>query len=441
MKTAVPHLHRDRHGTYYFRVTEAGKTIKRSLRTKSVDLATMRASCLNWEWETMNRRTEPTIADIQQALADGRVRKFDVELPNGVKLKNINNDDDAERAKRLLESIGPITQPIATRATIPEAPRTLGPFFRAATKSYIKELRQSKLTKQKSIEDKDATYEQFATQFKDPNCGAVTKQMVLDFKQEQLKHAQAGRVNTKIGHLSAFFDWAVGHEFADSNPFAGTRIGKKSQLMKGVQSYEPFTAADLKAIFNPNTYPEYGSKAHFHWLPFLLLYTGARPEELASLRLDDVRTEQGIDYFALKSGKNSNSIRKIPFHKAVRASGFPAYVKGRRMVDPGGMLFPLLTPSKNGYAKNVSRRFNESYLPSLRITEQTKRLYSFRSTFITRMTELNANTAMLMAIVGHFEQQAVNLSSPHFKNYQGAKQIAALRDTMNRFDIKVPMKF
>ncbi|MBA2674881.1 hypothetical protein [Ramlibacter sp.] len=103
MKTAVPHLQRDRYGTFYFRVTDAGKTIKRSLRTKSVELATMRASCLNWEWDTMNRRTEPTIAEIQQALADGRVKKLDVELPNGVKLKNINNDADAERARRLLE--------------------------------------------------------------------------------------------------------------------------------------------------------------------------------------------------------------------------------------------------------------------------------------------------------------------------------------------------
>jgi len=67
MKTAVPHLHLDRHGTYYFRVTDAGKTIKRSLRTKNVELATMRAACLNYEWDAMNRSAEPTIAEIQQA--------------------------------------------------------------------------------------------------------------------------------------------------------------------------------------------------------------------------------------------------------------------------------------------------------------------------------------------------------------------------------------
>lgn len=439
MANTVPHLHRNRHGTYYFRITEAGKTIKRSLRTKSVELATMRAACLNYEWDTMNRRTEPTVADIQKALAEGRVRKFDVELPNGVKLKNINNDDDARRAKELLANIGPITQPIATRPTIPEPSRTLGPRLRAATKNYAKELYSSKLAKAKGIEDKEATYHQFATQFDDPHCGAIDKAMVLAFKEEQLKHAGAGRVNTKIGHMSTFFDWAVAHALADVNPFTGTRIGKKSQLVKGVQSYEPFTAGDLKAIFNPKTYPDYATKPHFHWLPVLLLYSGARPEELASMPLENIRKEQGIDYFVIASGKNSNSIRKVPFHKVIRASGFPDYVKMRKKVDPSGMLFPDLPPSKNGYCKNVSRRFNESYLPSLRIAESTKRLYSFRSTFITRMTELNVNPGMLMALVGHFEQTAVDLSSPHFKNYQGTKLLSALQSTIDMFDVKIAL--
>jgi len=118
-----------------------------------------------------------------------------------------------------------------------------------------------------------------------------------------------------------------------------------------------------------------------------------------------------------------------------------AYLAQRRQDDPGGQLFPLLLPSKNGHAKNVSRRFNESYLPALRINDPRHRLYSFRATFITRMSELNVNPAMLMAIVGHYEQTAVDLSSPHFKNYQGAKRIAALRDTIDLFDLALPMAF
>jgi hypothetical protein len=33
MKKVLPHLHRSRHGTFYFRITIAGKTLKRSSRT------------------------------------------------------------------------------------------------------------------------------------------------------------------------------------------------------------------------------------------------------------------------------------------------------------------------------------------------------------------------------------------------------------------------
>ncbi|MGS0756108.1 hypothetical protein ACVBEH_16535 [Roseateles sp. GG27B] len=87
------------------------------------------------------------------------------------------------------------------------------------------------------------------------------------------------------------------------------------------------------------------------------------------------------------------------------------YLEQRRKDEPDGQLFPMLKPSKNGYAKNVSRRFNESYLPSLRIDDPTHRIYSFRpnSNFITSMSELNVNPAMVMALFGHFEQTAASI--------------------------------
>ena len=118
------------------------------------------------------------------------------------------------------------------------------------------------------------------------------------------------------------------------------------------------------------------------------------------------------------------------------------YFAKRRKDDPTGQLFPLLKPTKNGYAKNVTRRFNESYLVSVRIDNPTHRLYSFRSNFIMRMSELNVNTAMIMALVGRYEQAAVDLSSPHFKSYQkGTKLITALRDAMDTFDLQLSLTF
>ena len=444
----VPHLHRNRLGVWCFRLTIAGRTVQRSLGTKDRTLATMRASALNWQWSMTKRTNEPTIESILQAAKEGRVKKFDVKLPNGGEITGINTDGDLRRAKDFMshiESIGMIEpehrplRPAHASETTQKSPRR--PFHKAV-RPYLAEKAKDDQNDPKTLRDKEATYALFASQFDDPDISTIGKAMAVEFKRQLLAGAAgADRVNKKIGHLSDFFTWAIGNGEAEGNPFLGIRISKKSKLMESVESYEPFTANELAAIFNPQTYAAYAIQPHFHWLPFLLLHTGARPNELASLRLDQLRSEQGIDYFAIKKAKNSKSIRKVPWSRAVRESAFPAYVAEQRAANPDGQLFPLLLPTKNGHVKNVSRRFNENYLPTLRIDDPTHRLYSFRSNFITRMSELNVNAAMIMALVGHYEQTAVDLSSPHFKNYQGAKLIGALRDTIDLFDVKLPMVF
>lgn len=443
MRNPIPHLHRNRHGTYYFRITTAGKTIKRSLGTKNVELATMHAARLNYEWDTMSRT--PTVADVLQAAQQGNIRKLDVQLPNGVKLLNINSEADTKRAERLLKSAIPQSVIAAAAAPLAESMHAKGPTFKTVARQYLDELQAAKLEEDKGILDKEATYAAFIDEFENPRMGAVSKDNVAAFKNIALKTGGPSRVNKKLGHLSVLYDWAIAHGHVNSNPIKGMRIGKKSQHARKVQHYEPFTSDDLKKIFNARTYPTYATKEHFKWMPLLLLYTGARPDEIASLSLDNVRREKAgrvnIDYFAITAGKTTSSLRKVPFHKVIRESGFMAYLAQRRKEEPDGMLFPLLKPTKNGHAKNVSRRFNENYLPEVRITTSTKRLYSFRSTFITRMSELNVHPAMLMALVGHYEQDAVDLSSPHFKNYQGTKKLAALQDTIDKFDVKLPMKF
>ena len=125
----LPHLHRDRHGTFYFRLTIDGKTIKRSLGTKDRGLATMKASALNWEWSMSKRSAEPSVSDIINAFKkDGR--EFDAEFPDGTKFKGINTDDDMRRAKDLMlariEAIGPI-EPVYAPCVPNTGSRPAGP--------------------------------------------------------------------------------------------------------------------------------------------------------------------------------------------------------------------------------------------------------------------------------------------------------------------------
>ncbi|MDJ1161084.1 hypothetical protein [Burkholderia gladioli] len=57
------------------------------------------------------------------------------------------------------------------------------------------------------------------------------------------------------------------------------------------------------------------------------------------------------------------------------------------------------------------------------------------------MTELNVHPAMLMTLVGHYDQAKVDFSSPHFANYQHAKPLHELKATFDRFDMALPIAF
>jgi integrase len=223
------------------------------------------------------------------------------------------------------------------------------------------------------------------------------------------------------------------------NPFENAKVSSKSKLEQQKRSYKPFTADDLKAIFSPDTYTARMNKPGYRWLPFLALYSGARLEELASLSLSQIQKDGDVWFFELVKAKNSNSLRRIPLHRTVVESGFLAYVD-KTKASGATQLFPELKPGKNGHGKNVTRRFGD-YLGEIGIKDDRKVFHSFRHTFIARMSARNVHPAMLMALVGHYDQAKVDFSSPHFTNYQHDKTLAELKQTIDLLDIELPLRF
>ena len=250
------------------------------------------------------------------------------------------------------------------------------------------------------------------------------------------------RINTLLSHIRDFLTYAEGNITGiEGNAFEKVRMSKQKKIDETTENYVAFTREDLGKIFEPKGYAAYArGKAHYYWVPILALHSGARPDELASLDVAGVRNEAGIDYLQLKKGKNATSKkRKIPLHKAVLDAGFLDYVEKVRATGKT-QLFPDLIDGHNGFIKNITRRFNEWHLDGkLKLTDPTKRLYSFRATFISRMSELHMHPATIMAIVGHYEQSQLDLSLPHFDCYQSEKLLRGLKDTIDAFDIAIPM--
>ncbi|WP_301101080.1 hypothetical protein [Propionivibrio sp.] len=95
--------------------------------------------------------------------------------------------------------------------------------------------------------------------------------------------------------IQDFFDWAIGtlRYPKGDNPFAG--IVKPSEGSHGGtgDGAEAFTDSELEQIFQPTFFSNMKRPYQF-WGPLIALFTGARANEIAQLRVIDIVRENGV---------------------------------------------------------------------------------------------------------------------------------------------------
>ncbi|WP_409053657.1 site-specific integrase [Variovorax sp. GrIS 2.14] len=431
---------KSRHGVYYLRNYRDGREVRTSLRTK--EWATAKLLALHFH--------------LGRAMP---FRKLDLTFPSGFEIKNVNTAEDFERLKELLAN-GSIQQFLSessrqieeVRASLCMPPsgavhasqQAPGAPVKARTKIFSEVvslyLAEKKLDNtRKTIEEKQSTYNEYARLFSDSDINALGDEPAVSFKNRMVSDgAKAPSINKKMSYMKDLFSYAINNKlYFGSNPFDKLGVSNKAKLRAATQSYLAFSDKDLKLIFENPGYAEFMNEPDYLWVPFLGLYTGARIETLANLRVSQIQEDGGIWYLDIVKDKNLNSVRQVPLHERVVESGFLKYVE---KVKAAGhvQLFPHILPGKNGYSRNCSRRFGQ-YLEKVGIMEQRKVFHSFRGTFISRMTNLGVHPAVLMGLVGHYEQKRVDFSSPHFTNYQEeVKPLHVFKAAIDRlsFDIQ-----
>ena len=462
----LPNLYKNRHGTYYLRITIDKREIKRSLRTK--EPARAKLAAIAFAWARVMDLKKPFPYELPMGLDPQKLRELGVILPNGTRFTDIETDDDARRVALIMKAAGAGASSDdildLLRVQIPgglsvekRAAALMGTLaapavgktekFSTAYELYLAE-KELAGNREKTIADKRSSYEAFVEMHGDLDINEYTDAMALGWKSRLIASGIAAvRINTKLSQFNDLFDWAQRNRLRLlNNPFKEMRVGKKDDLVQQTESYEPFDQEELDRIFEPAGYTAFMHTPDYKWLPLLGLYTGARLGELASLEVKHIKRTGGIWWFDITEGKNTNSIRKVPLHPVIERSGFLDYVEEVRLANIANaegkkLLFPHLVKGKNGYSKNTTRRFGE-WLDTLGITDPRKVFHSFRSTFISRMSEHNVHPAMLMALVGHYDQAKVDLDSPHFKDYQGrAKLLPNLKETMDLFSVRIAMQF
>jgi len=204
------------------------------------------------------------------------------------------------------------------------------------------------------------------------------------------------------------------------------------------KSYERFTASDLEALFHSDDYKTNAfKKSSQYWLPMLGLYTGARIDEIASLRLSEIAELEGVWCYYMSSkeanggGKNDFAPRWVPIHPKVLEAGFLTF--WQTVKDEGHQrLFPEMgNAARDGYSKRATVDFT-AYRRSVgvgAVTERsTKTFHSFRSTLVSELKQRGVDGDMRRELVGHSKGKGdVHDTIYDQAEFNPAKAFAALK--------------
>jgi integrase len=227
---------------------------------------------------------------------------------------------------------------------------------------------------------------------------------------------------TVVGYaniLSACTRWGLKHGQIFVDPVRDNKPVAPDRRATEVTS---FHADHLVTLFTSPVFTGDAKSPAWYWIPLILLFTGARLNEIGQLHADDV-VWGDVPYFditqkikdpknprkaqAVKSLKNerwnSPSIRRIPIHPVLLDLGFKDFYKAHAR----DFVFEDLPHGKrrrDGTVKKPTHQFSKNfgkYLDRIKIDEPIYRLHSFRHLFNQAIERCHVHESRGKYIMGH----------------------------------------
>ncbi|WP_394561820.1 DUF6538 domain-containing protein [Aquipseudomonas alcaligenes] len=272
--------------------------------------------------------------------------------------------------------------------------------------------------------------------------GLPAPQAIARAEAMGLPTASLPTVKKQLRALSAVFNFAVQRlEAMEEEPISASGILKtlaKAAARAETRTREDkvYEKAELRLIFgSPLFRGEWKPKVSdfggaLYWLPLLMVYTGARREELAQLLVEDVGRcgDTGGWYLSLRPGggksvKAANSRRRVPVHADLQELGFFRYLDS---VPQGGRVFPLLKEHRsNGFGHAVGRAWAKYLRNVVGLESEADPSHGFRHTFKTLCREVHIEAAVSDWITGH--------TIPNVGATYGATPLQRMADELKKY--------
>ncbi|MBB4261400.1 MULTISPECIES: site-specific integrase [unclassified Bradyrhizobium] len=232
------------------------------------------------------------------------------------------------------------------------------------------------------------------------------------------KPREATTVNKIVQVLGGIISRAEREGFLDKvtgfvNPF-----GKAIRL--SVDNHQTrrkhFEKLDLKTIFASPVYanndrPTGGGGEAAFWFPLIGLLSGMRLDEIAQLRICDLRKDEDtkrwyfdIDRTGGRSTKTNSSIRHVPLHRELKRIGLLKYREA--LLKQGASLESPLWPEVNAEGERTrssawSKWFGRYLRSTCGVADTAKVFHSFRHTFKRMTRDAGIPEEMHDALTGH----------------------------------------
>lgn len=263
--------------------------------------------------------------------------------------------------------------------------------------------------------------------------------------------------------LSTFFNTLVTGHAIPFSPMASFREMKKD-LVEGEKPERLFGPEDLKKIFNPDTFVPWAIKfPHRWWGPMLGLYTGARINEIAQLKLADIVQEGDVWCIAIRSTmdadlkhrpgrqsrqrlKGKSAVRRIPIAKPLLDAGFLDFLEDVKACGHP-RLFPHLSAGINRLTGETNARYSQgllnqfgTYLKDLGFPKGVG-FHGFRHTLSTELDSTGVNEMDIALITGHSPTKKVPVLQDAYIHKSPervrARQVAALKQYLPPVNLPV----
>ncbi len=239
---------------------------------------------------------------------------------------------------------------------------------------------------------------------------------------------------------------------------------KKDLVVDPNKAERLFDEADLQRIFAPHTFIPWAMKApHRWWVPMIGLYTGARINEVAQLKLADIVQESGVWCIRIQktvdadlshkdrnrsrqSLKGKAAVRTLPIPQPLLDAGFLAFVDDIRACGHP-RLFPHLSAGVRRDTGETNARYSQGILNQF--SRYMKDLgfppgvafHAFRHTIATELHHKGISDEDIALVTGHSISKKVPVLHEAYFHKKPAvarvKQISVL--AQYRPDVKLPI--